>query len=194
MDLRRQLVKKIQRVFWIYLGEIFVVLPEDLLPTVHPKVTCEFVAITRENCSRVEDFREKDLAAEFLEKVLRGEKGFFAVRQGHTAGSIWATINQSKVPTIVRGFMKLMPQEALIHDIVTGVEHRGIGIGPFMVTQILPILFQRYGVSRVVIDVNVKNTASLKMMDKAGLHAKQRALAISAFQKLAFHKTLKEYD
>ena len=126
-------------------------------------------------------------------KVQRGEKGFFAVCEGKMAGSIWATVNESAVPTVVRGFMRLMPREALVHDIVTGTKFRGLGIGPFMVTQICPILLQQWGVSRIIIDVNVRNSRSLKMMNKAGLRAQQKALAISAFQTLVFHKTIRRY-
>jgi RimJ/RimL family protein N-acetyltransferase len=190
VNLRRQLVKKIQKVGWVYLSDIFFVTPEDRLAAVHPKINCQFVAITPDNCIRVRDFREEELVAEFREKVQRGEKGFFAVCEGKMAGSIWATVNESAVPTVVRGFMRLMPREALIHDIVTGTKFRGLGIGPFMVTQISPILLQQCGVSRIIIDVNVRNTPSLRMMNKAGLQAQQKALAISAFQKLVFHKTL----
>jgi len=192
-ELVRQLVKKIQKVFWIYLSDMFFVTPEDRLVPVHPKINCRFVAITPENCIRVRDFREEALMAEFRAKVQRGEKGFFAVCEGKMAGSIWATVNESAVPTVVRGFMRLMPREALVHDIVTGTKFRGLGIGPFMVTQICPILLQQWGVSRIIIDVNVRNSRSLKMMNKAGLRAQQKALAISAFQTLVFHKTIRRY-
>lgn len=193
MDLRRLVVKAIQKVGWIYLGEVFVVHRGDPLATMHPKASCEFVAITNENYNSVCDFRDSELAPEFLQKVSRGEIGFFAVCDGRAAGSIWATINRSPAPVVVRGFMRLLPKEALIHDIVTGTNYRGIGIGPFMVTQILQVLFQQHEAQRVIIDVNVKNTPSLKMMNKAGLQADHRALAVSAFQRLAFHKVLKKY-
>jgi hypothetical protein len=193
VNLRRQLVKRIQKVCWIYLSDIFFVTPTARLAAVNPKINCRFVAITPENCVRVRDFRDEDLVAEFREKVQRGEKGFFAVCEGKMAGSIWATVNECAAPTVVRGCMKLMPREALIHDIVTGIKSRGLGIGPYMVTQISPILLQECGVSRIIIDVNVRNSASLKMMNKAGLRAQQKALAISAFQKLVFHKTLRTY-
>jgi hypothetical protein len=187
----RQLVKKIQKVFWIYLSDMFFVTPEDRLVPVHPKIDCRFVAIALENCIRVRDFRDEALVAEFREKVQRGEKGFFAVCEGKMAGSIWATVNESALPTVVRGFMRLMPREALVHDIVTGTNLRGLGIGPFMVTQICPILLQQWGVSRIIIDVNVRNSRSLKMMEKTGLRAQQKALAISAFQTLVLHKTIR---
>src|SRR5215475_4016117 len=193
MDLRRLVVRAIQKIGWIYLGEVFVVTPEDPLVTIRPKVPCEFAAITAENYNRVGDFRDQELVPEFLQKVSCGEIGFFAICDGSAAGSIWATVNESEVPIVVRGFMKLMPKEALIHDIVTGTNYRGSGIGPFMVTHILPALFQCHRAKRVIIDVNLKNAPSLKMMNKAGLQADHRALAVSAFQKLAFHKVLKKY-
>jgi len=193
VNLWRMLTRKVQKVFWIYLSDIFFVYPENSLATVRPKVACDFVAITLENCAQVRDFRENERAAEFREKLIRGEKGFFAVNDGKMVGSIWATVNEGSVPLVARGFMRLIPGEALIHDIVTSANHRGFGIGPFMVVQISEILFRHWRIRRIIIDVNVKNISSLRMMNKAGLRAQQKALAISAFEKLVFHKVIANY-
>jgi len=48
-------------------------------------------------------------------------------------------------------------------------------------------------VSKIVIDVNVRNRASLRMMEKLGLQINKRTLSISAFGKLISHRVLKQY-
>ena len=89
--------------------------------------------------------------------------------------------------------MRLMPNEALVHDIVTGEKSRGMGVGPFMVGRIASALLHQYKVSKIVIDVNVKNKPSMRMMEKAGLQVSQRVFAVSVLGTLAFEKVLKRY-
>jgi hypothetical protein len=105
-------------------------------------------------------------------------------------GSIWATVNQSTEPKVVRTYMKLMPNEALVHDIVTGKAFRGRGIGPFMVGRISSVLLNELGVRKIIIDVNVRNGPSLRMMEKAGLKANEKTLSVSAFGRLISRKLL----
>jgi RimJ/RimL family protein N-acetyltransferase len=193
MNVRRQVVRAVQKIGWVHLSEVFFVMPEDSLATVHTAQPCCLTAISPENALMVRDFREESLSEEFCAKLKSGEIGFFAMAGGRAAGNIWATVNESAQPKTARGFMRLMPGEALIHDIVTGASFRGHGIGPYMVTQIIPILFRQHGVCRIIIDVNVNNTPSLRMMNKAGLHAKQKELSVSAFQNLVYHRTLAHY-
>ena len=193
MNVRRQVVRAIQKIGWVYLSDLFFVMPDDPVAAVQTSQPCCLTAVSCENAHRVRDFREENLSEEFCGKLNCGEIGFFAIAGEKAAGNIWATVNRTARPKTVRGFMRLMPGEALIHDIVTGASFRGQGIGPFMVAHIIPILFRQHGVRRIVIDVNVKNTPSLKMMNKAGLQAKQKELSISAFHNLVYHKTLAHY-
>jgi RimJ/RimL family protein N-acetyltransferase len=125
--------------------------------------------------------------------VLRQEIGFFAECEGKACGSIWATINKDAKPSVVRGHIKLKPGEALIHDIVTGEQFRGMGIGPYMVQQISTFLLRECGVSKIIIDVNSSNQPSLRMMAKAGLPVKERVLYISAFGSFVWQKVLQDY-
>jgi RimJ/RimL family protein N-acetyltransferase len=105
-------------------------------------------------------------------------------------GSIWASINRTANPAITRKHIRLLPNEALIHDIVTSEQSKGQGIGPFMVSSIISVLFSEYQVGRIIIDVNRNNRASLRMMEKVGLKAKEQAFYISILGRLAFEKTL----
>jgi len=116
--------------------------------------------------------------------------GFFAEHDGKMVGSIWATLNTRQERRVVRMYMPLMPQEALIHDVVTAGSYRGRGVGPFMLSKLISALLGEYGASRVLVDVNVRNLASLRMMEKAGLRAPERVFYLSLFGTLAFQKSV----
>jgi RimJ/RimL family protein N-acetyltransferase len=161
--------------------------------TIAPAMGCDFLPITLDNYFRVRDFRDESRIPEYQDKLAKKEKGFFAECGGKMVGSIWATINDSPVPTVVRTYMRLMPNEALVHDIVTGEAFRGKGIGPFMVGRICCVLLGEVGVSKIIIDVNVRNSRSLRMMEKAGLEVNQKVLSISAFGGLVSQKLLRQY-
>jgi len=152
-----------------------------------------FVRVTPENYVRVADFRNEDRVAEYRNKLAHEEIGFFAELGGKMVGSIWATINRAQVAAVVRGHMRLMFGEALIHDIVTGEEFRGQGVGPFMVGRMASALLNEFRVSKIIIDVSAKNNSSLRMMEKVGLQAREKVLSVSVLGKLAFEKVLKSY-
>jgi RimJ/RimL family protein N-acetyltransferase len=189
--MRQTLTKKLQRVFWVYLTKNFIITSlTDFKPS-EPVTRCVFVPITSDNYFRVHDFREKNRVSEYRDKLAHKELGFFAECEGKMVASIWATINQEQTPAVVRTYMRLMPKEALIHDIVTGKNFRGMGVGPFMVGRIAAILLNDYGVNKIIIDVNPRNRSSLRMMDKVGLKMKQQMLYISAFGRLVVQKALR---
>ena len=191
---RQTLTKKLQKLFWIYLTNNFIITTASDFIMTEPAIKCGFTPVTSTNYFRVRDFRDESRIREYREKLAGKEKGFFAECDGRMVGSLWATINSAPVPTVVRTYMRLMPNEALIHDIVTGREFRGLGVGPFMVGRIASILLNEHGVSRIVIDVNVRNSPSLRMMDKAGLQMRQQVLYVSAFGKLILQKSLRQYS
>jgi len=188
---KRPLTKSLQRVFWIYLRNNFVITSVDDIRAFEPSIKYIFVPITLENYFRVQEFREKRRITEYQEKHRAGEIGFFAECDGKIVGSIWATINYAPVRKVVRMYMPLMPNEALIHDIVTGEGLRGMGVGPFMVGRMAPTLLNEYGVTKIIIDVSCRNRPSLRMMEKIGLRAKEQMFYVSLFSTLAFQKSLK---
>jgi RimJ/RimL family protein N-acetyltransferase len=192
-DLRSTLTKKIQKVFWIYLTNNFIVTSMNDFKTIEPSMKCSFLQITLNNCFRVQDFRDASRVSEYQDKLARKEIGFFAAIDGKMVGSIWATINTTQRPIIARMYMKLMPNEGLIHDIVTGDKFRGMGVGPFMVGRISSILLNDYKIDKIIIDVNSRNTSSLRMMNKAGVRMKEKVLYVSLFGGRLFEKVLKQY-
>lgn len=188
---RGKISKSVQRIFWIYFTQNFLVTEKSELNLVIPKIPCDLVPITSENCIRVREFREEGRISEYRKKLDRAEIGSFAECQGGMVGSIWATLNLDQRPKIARGYMALMPREALIHDIVTSEKSRGLGIGPFMVGGFVQVLLNEYRPSRIIIDVNVRNTSSLRMMQKVGLSPQERVFSVSACNHLLFHKAVK---
>jgi len=187
------LTKKLQRVFWIYLTNNFVISSPNDFQLTNAACECRFLPIKAENFFRVREFRGVERVSEYRDKIARKEIGFFSECGGKVVGSIWATVNDAKSPSVARGHIRLMPNEALVHDIVTGEGSRGMGVGPFMLGRIASLLLNEHRVSKIVIDVNVKNKSSLRMMEKAGLRPNREVLSVSALGTLALEKVLKQY-
>jgi len=188
--IRQILTRKLQRIFWVYLTKNFIITSAVDVQSSEPATKCSFVPITLDNYFRVGDFREKGRIAEYQDKLVHRELGFFAECEGKMIASIWATVNDTNAPTVVRAHMRLAPNEALVHDIVTGENSRGMGVGPFMVGRLATTLLNDYQVDRIIIDVNFNNNASLRMMDKVGLRAKEQMLYVSVFGKLVLQKAI----
>jgi hypothetical protein len=182
--LKQKLTKTVQQVFWIYLNNNFLISGINDFKTLEPRIKCTFIPITLDNYHRVVDFREGNRISEYKDKLLNKEIGYFTKHNQHMIGSIWATINTTDVPHVVRTYMRLMPNEGLIHDIVSGTKWRGMGVGPFMVSGMAAVLLKEYGLSRIIIDVNIRNRASLRMMDRLGLRIHNKTLNVSAFGRL----------
>lgn len=191
--LMKKHIVKLKKIFWIYLCENFIISDMSDYEMVEPPIKCEFIPITMDNYNMVADFREEGRISEYREKLVQKEIGFFVKNSGKMISSIWATINREKAPNVVRTFIKLMPNEGLIHDIVVREQYRGMSIGPFMLGKIATILLREYGLSRVTVDVNIKNRASLRMMKKSGLRLDHIMFYISVFNKRVLYIKLKQY-
>jgi len=185
----RKLIKSLQRIFWIYVRNNFVITSASDVKMLDFPSNWAFVEISRANYSRVGEFRGSDLAAEYLEKVEQGEMGFFAAIGGQMVGSIWATINKTAVPVVVRSCMRLNPNEVLVHDIVTGERYRGKGVGPYMVRELTRTIFSGPSVSKLIIDVSVRNRQSLRVMEKLGLSCGERAIYVSLLGRVLLEKS-----
>jgi RimJ/RimL family protein N-acetyltransferase len=188
---KQTLTRHAQWVLWIYRHHNFVIRDTNDFKAIEAGIKCVFVPITLNNYFRVQDFREQLRVPEYRKKVSGGEIGFFAECDGKMAGSIWATVNRTRLKSVARMHMRLLPNEALIHDIVTARSLRGMGVGPFMVSRMASKLLDEYRVNRIIIDVSCRNHPSLRMMEKVGLHSEERVLSVSLFSKLAFQRTLK---
>ena len=187
---RHGVTRRLQRIGWVYLTRTGKLRRVSDLQIAEPSLRTRFLPITKDNYARVAEFRERGRVAEYGEKLAGGEIGFFAECAGIAAGSVWATINRSPAPVVVRGYMRLMPNEALIHDVVTGERSRGMGVARFMVASLGTALFEQYGACQIIVDVNVRNGTSLRVMQKAGFPMRETVLSLSAFGHLVFQKTI----
>lgn len=185
--------RNLQKVFWVYLTNNFFITSISEVKAIELAAKSNFMPITLDNYFRVRDFRDQGRIPEYRNKLANKELGFFAEIDGQIVGSIWATINNARTPSVARAHIRLMPNEALIHDIVTGEKFKGMGVGPFMVGRISSVLLNECGVSRIIIDVNSRNHSSLRMMEKAGIRVRERALYVSVFEKLTYARVLKHY-
>lgn len=183
--------KRLQKIFWIYPTSNFIIHNMNDFKKIEPRIKCRFLPITFNNYHRVSDFREEYRISQYKDKITRNEIGYFAECEGKMIGSIWATINKSDAHNIVRTYMKLMPDEGLIHDIVTGERSRGLLVGPFMVSKILSILLEEYLLSRIIIDVNMRNRSSLRMMQTLNLRTDHKMLSVSVFGRSVLQLVLK---
>jgi GNAT superfamily N-acetyltransferase len=191
--LKQKLTKKLQEIFWIRITFNHIISGLHDFKIFEPRIKCSFIPITMNNFHRVGDFREDERVSQYKNKLVQKEIGYFVEYNGQMISSIWATINKAEVSNVVRNYIRLMPNEGLIHDIVTGKQYRGMGVGSFMVSRIALILLKEYGLNRIIIDVNIKNRASLRMMNKVGLRIDHKMLYVTAFGRLVFQLVLKQY-
>jgi RimJ/RimL family protein N-acetyltransferase len=175
---------RVQKIFWIYFTNNYSVNALADFRDVGPAVECHFIPMTRQNYDRVLDFRTVDRVLQYHEKLGHGELGFFAEHGGRMVGSIWATINKADRSKVVRKYMKLQPNQAIIHDAVASELMRGMRIGPYMVGNILKTLILELGISKVVWDVHFMNRASMRMLEKLGLRLESRVVSVCAADRL----------
>jgi RimJ/RimL family protein N-acetyltransferase len=180
-----RLKEKLVELAWVRVTNVYYVTAPSQVRLTEAAMPCEFVAIDATNCARVTEFREAERVAQYRAKLAAGEVGYFTQGPAGMLGSIWATVNRGDVPLVVRQYMRLAPGDALIHDIVTGEESRGQGVGSFMTAHMVRALLAMRGIGRVVIDVRVGNDGSNRMMEKIGLARAERMAFLTLFKRRA---------
>jgi RimJ/RimL family protein N-acetyltransferase len=184
---------RLQHHFWIRFTYNFEIRSAVDFRLADSNLNYKFIPIHAGNCHRVAEFREESRINQYRAKLAHGEIGYFAEYEHKMSGSIWATLNERDTRAIVRTYMPLAPREALIHDIVTGEGFRGKGIGSFMTGQIADILLRDFGAQKIIIDVNIRNRPSLRMMERAGLRRRSQMVYVTALGTLAFSLRIREF-
>jgi hypothetical protein len=187
---RRKLLKK----FWFSLAYHYIINGPNEIKMVEPRIKCKVIPITLENYHRVNDFREEERILEYRNKLYNNEIGCFAEHDGKMVGSIWATINNTNMPFVGKDFTKIMPNEGLLHDDVVSEKIRGMGVGGFLESRMLVLLFNKYGLNKITTDINVSNRASVRMTEKVGLRIDHKVLYVAAFGKMILKLVLKRYS
>jgi RimJ/RimL family protein N-acetyltransferase len=188
-----KLKKLIQHVFFFRRTCNFVVVDERDFALLEFRDDTRLVPISVDNYQRVVEFRPASRVRQYREKLANGEIGYFVEHNGRMIGSNWATVNPGPSAKVARTVMRLGPREGLTHDGVIAPDFRGRGFGAFMINRLVAILLGQHDLNRVIIDVNVKNKASLRMMEKAGFRVDHEALYVAVFNKLLFHRVMKRY-
>lgn len=191
--LNEELKMKLQKIFRIYICKIYIIEGMNEFKMVKPRIKCGFIPITFDNYHRVEEFREKGRISQYRDKLANNEIGYFAEYDGKMIGSIWATINKTEGPYVAKTFFKLMPNEGLLHDNVISEKIRRMRVGAFLESRMTALLFKEYGLSRMITDVNVRNHASLGMLETVGFRIDSTMLFVSAFGKLLLQKVLTKH-
>jgi hypothetical protein len=182
-----------RKVFWIQICKGFIIKGMSEFKMVEPRIKCEFIPITLDNCHRVTDFREADRISQYRDKLANDELGWFAEHNGKMVGSMWATINKTEVPRVVMAYKKVKYSEGVAYDGIVSEKFRGMLVGPFMLTRLFESLFKEYGVSRITGDSNVKNRASLRCWEQAGIRINHKILYVSLLSKPVLELVLKKY-
>jgi hypothetical protein len=191
--LDEELKMKLQKIFYITVRAIYIVNGVNEFKMIEPRIKCRLIPITLDNYHRVGEFREEKRIAEYRDKLLHNEIGVFAEYDGKMIGSIWSTINKKEVPYAVKTFFKLMPNEALLHDVVASEKVRRMRVGAFLESGLPALLFKEHGISRMITDVNVRNRASLGMLAKVGFQVDHKRLFVSVFGRSVLQLVLKKY-
>jgi GNAT superfamily N-acetyltransferase len=188
-----KLKTKLMKFLWASVCNVYIIRGLNDFPMIEPKIKCNLVPITLDNCHRVKDFREESRVAQYREKLNNNEIGCFAEHNGKMIGSIWATINKAKIPRVVQTFKRIMYNEASTHDAVVSEAFRGMRIGPYLVSNMRAYLFKEHAVSRIITDVSIRNHASLQMQEKLGSKIDHKMLCISIFDKPVLKLVLKRF-
>lgn len=188
-----KLKKMIQKVVLLRRTFNFVVVDESDFARLPAEDDCRLVQITVDNYLRVGEFRPRSRITQYREKLESGEIGYFVEYHGRMIGSNWATVNREARPRIVRSVIRLAPNEGLTHDGVIAPRFRGQGFGAFMISRLVELLLHEYRLSRITIDVNVRNKASLRMMEKAGFRIDHEMLYVALFNRLVLQRVLKQH-
>lgn len=193
-DLLVDKVKRaIQKVVLIRRTFNFVIVDERDVAPLEEKQGARLVPITVDNYQRVGEFRPRTRIEQYRQKLARGEIGYFVEYDGRMIGSNWATVNGGPVTMVARTVMRLEPKEGLTHDGVIAPKYRGKGFGAFMINRLVAILFREYDVRRIIIDVNVKNRASIRMMENAGFRVDHEMLYVAVFGKVVVERLVRQY-
>src|SRR5947199_171909 len=80
--LKHTITKNLQRIFWIYWTDNFVIESVSGMKEIEPAIPCTLLPITLNNYFRVKDFGEESRVLEYREKLTRKELGLFCQSNG----------------------------------------------------------------------------------------------------------------
>ena len=143
--------------------------------------------ITSDNVHRVAEFRSQKQAETFHRFLQQGQVGIYALLNSKVVGHAWAYIcRQSHCR--VNGYMDIRQGEAFIHYCNVSENQRGQNIFPTMLVALCHRLFSQEGISRVLIDTESDNIASLRAHLKVGFEPRGVGTYIQLGGRLLFKR------
>ena len=162
-----RLVSRIRQMFLIRRQQIFCLTSPGDIAAGQVKATVSITEVSPKNVARVTDFRAKPFITRFRSFLEEGQYGVYAWLESKVVGHAWAKVcRQSHCR--VNGYMDIYQGDALIHYCNVSKAQRGQNIYPLMLVALCQCLFSQARVSRILIDTEVSNSASLRGITKAG--------------------------
>ena len=164
---------------------VFYISNPNNVTTVDTKAAIAITEVTFDNVGRVVDFRSEGYARAFHRFLEEGQYGVYAWLESKVVGHAWAKICGS-CHCRVNGYMDIRQNEALIHFCNVREDQRGQNIYPAMLAILCQRLFAEANVSRVLIDTELDNKASLRGIVKAGFNPLGTGLYVQFLGHLIF--------
>jgi ribosomal protein S18 acetylase RimI-like enzyme len=135
------------------------------------------VTIVEVDAARVDDVRSMDPPArieEFHRFLARGDRGFYAYREGRVVNRAWVVPGPRSVD-LWHGYGRLgIPSgHAYLHYCETAADARGLGIYPAVLAHVARVL-ETEGTGTVSISTTADNQSSLRGIARAGFHVRRR--------------------
>ena len=158
---------RIGKTFGVRSQRIFYLTATDDLNVVAAKKEIDLVVVTFDNVDRVNEFRDDVQSKMFREYLKEGQHGVYAKFDGKVIGHAWAKVCR-KNRCRVNGYIDIAENQALIHCCNVSACYRGNNMYPAMLVSLCHRLFCEAQVSRVIIDTEIDNYASLRGIAKVG--------------------------
>lgn len=183
-----RLVSRIWQTFLIRRQQIFCLISPGDIVAVQVKATVSITEVSPKNVERVTDFKSEILATTFRGFLEEGQYGVYAWLESKVVGHAWAKVcRQSHCR--VNGYMDIYQGDALIHYCNVSKAQRGQNIYPLMLVALCRCLFSQARVSRILIDTEVSNSASLRGITKVGFEP----LGTGTYVQLGGHLLFKHF-
>jgi RimJ/RimL family protein N-acetyltransferase len=182
------MISRIRRVLRVRRQRVFYLCDPDDIVAVNAKAAIiDITEVTLDNIDRVADFRSERYVGTFRRLLEGGQYGVYAWRDLKVVGHAWAKVCRG-CHCRVNGYMDIRQNEALIHFCSVSQDQRGRNIYPAMLGALCQRLFTEASVSRVFIDTDINNQASLRGIGKVGFRPLGTGLYILLLGHLVFKR------
>jgi RimJ/RimL family protein N-acetyltransferase len=145
--------------------------------------------VTLDNVGNVTDFQPEAFTSLFKATLQDNQCGVYAVDDSKTCGHAWSLVCREASGRSV-GYYRLRAGEAFVHYCEVDPSHRGRDIYPAMLCCLCRRLFDEEGVSKVIVNTEIGNSAALRSIAKVGFQTEGLHLFVLFRGKLVFKRDL----